>query len=240
MAYFIFLKYLDSLEDVRKNPHVKFLPKSTCAIFQTSTKFLKSIEIRKEFLFDLWPISSFWPSCNPPPLSPALAHRPASPVAFGHPTRPFPLLPRWRVVPGHASSGRHPSPVPWREADPPRPLPLPLLYWPPPPPPLPVTGAHRHQWCRLHFTVAWSPPSPSAPIKGTPAAPHLAAPHTALFSSYLTPELVPTARLQPSSHRLIARPPHRRSPSGEALDGTSCSTPPPPPLGRRPRAAERP
>jgi hypothetical protein len=167
---------------------------------------------------------------------------------FGRPSPPRPRLPpsgkpveRCRPPrPGRASPGRRPSPAPWREADPLCPLPLPLLYWPPPPHHLPVTGAHRHQWCRLHFTVAWSPPSPSAPIKGTPAAPHLAAPHTALFSSYLTPELIPTARLQPSSHRLIARPPHRRSPSGEALDGTSCSTPPPPPLGRRPRAAERP
>jgi hypothetical protein len=45
MAYFIFLKYFDSPEDVRKNTHVKFLPKSLCAIFQTSAKFLKSIEI---------------------------------------------------------------------------------------------------------------------------------------------------------------------------------------------------
>jgi hypothetical protein len=39
MTYFIFLKYLDSLEDFRKNPHVKFLPKSPCAIFQSSAKF---------------------------------------------------------------------------------------------------------------------------------------------------------------------------------------------------------
>jgi hypothetical protein len=39
MAYFSFLKYLDSLEDFRKNPHVKFLPKSPCAIFQSSTIF---------------------------------------------------------------------------------------------------------------------------------------------------------------------------------------------------------
>jgi hypothetical protein len=59
MAYFIFLKYLDSLEDVRKNPHVKLLPKSPYAIFQTSAKFLKSIQIRKEFHFELWPISDF-------------------------------------------------------------------------------------------------------------------------------------------------------------------------------------
>jgi hypothetical protein len=39
MAYFIFLKYFNSLEDFRKNLHVKFLPKSPCAIFQSSAKF---------------------------------------------------------------------------------------------------------------------------------------------------------------------------------------------------------
>jgi hypothetical protein len=34
MSYFIFLKYLRSLEEFRKNPHVKILPKSPCANFQ--------------------------------------------------------------------------------------------------------------------------------------------------------------------------------------------------------------
>ncbi len=34
MAYFIFLKYLRSLEEFRKNPHVKIPPKSICANFQ--------------------------------------------------------------------------------------------------------------------------------------------------------------------------------------------------------------
>jgi hypothetical protein len=91
---------------------------------------------------------------------------------------------------------------------PPRPLPLPLLYWPPPPPPLPVTSAHRHQWCRLHFTVARSPPFPSAPIKGAPDMPHLIAPHTTLLSSSLTPELAPTTHHQ-------SPPLCRRSISGE-------------------------
>jgi hypothetical protein len=65
-----------------------------------------------------------------------------------------------------------------------------------------------------------SPPSPSAPIKGAPTAPHLAAPHTTLLSTSLMPELAPTTRLQPLSRRLVARPPRRRSPSDEALDGT--------------------
>jgi hypothetical protein len=35
MAYFIFLKYLDSLEDFRKNPHVKIPPKSPPTNFQS-------------------------------------------------------------------------------------------------------------------------------------------------------------------------------------------------------------
>jgi hypothetical protein len=39
MAYFIFPKYLRSLEEFRKNPHVKIPPKSPCANFQSLGKF---------------------------------------------------------------------------------------------------------------------------------------------------------------------------------------------------------
>jgi hypothetical protein len=35
MTYFIFLKSLRSLEEFRKNPHVKIPPKSPCANFQS-------------------------------------------------------------------------------------------------------------------------------------------------------------------------------------------------------------
>jgi hypothetical protein len=35
MAYYIFLKSLRSLEEFRKNPHVKIPPKSPCANFQS-------------------------------------------------------------------------------------------------------------------------------------------------------------------------------------------------------------
>jgi hypothetical protein len=35
MACFIFLKYLRSLEEFRKNPYVKIPPKSPCANFQS-------------------------------------------------------------------------------------------------------------------------------------------------------------------------------------------------------------
>jgi hypothetical protein len=43
MAYFIFLKYLRSLEEFRKNLHVKIPPKSHCANFQSVGKFKKKI-----------------------------------------------------------------------------------------------------------------------------------------------------------------------------------------------------
>jgi hypothetical protein len=92
MAYFIFLKYLDSLEDVRKNPHVKFLPKSPCAIFQTSTKFLKSIEIRKEFFLNFGPFLGFDPAAahlSSPPRRPT--NQPAQWPSVGPPDLPLSL-----------------------------------------------------------------------------------------------------------------------------------------------------
>jgi hypothetical protein len=52
------------------------------------------------------------------------------------------------------------------------------------------------------------------------ASPHLTSTHTTLLSSTLAPELTPIERLQPLSCCLVTRPPRRRSPSGEALDGT--------------------
>jgi hypothetical protein len=47
MAYFIFLKYLRSLEEFRKNPHAKIPPKSPCANFQSLGIFKNLIFIRK-------------------------------------------------------------------------------------------------------------------------------------------------------------------------------------------------
>jgi hypothetical protein len=55
MAYFIFLKYLDSIEDFRKNPHVKIPPKSHCANFQTLDIFKNSIFNQKRFCFNFQP-----------------------------------------------------------------------------------------------------------------------------------------------------------------------------------------
>jgi hypothetical protein len=97
MAYFIFLKYLDSLEDFKKNPHVKIPPKSPSTNFQSLGIFKNQIFIRKRIFPSLSAQSAhpaFQPSHGSPPLSPALAHRPAGPVAFSRLNRPFPLLPR--------------------------------------------------------------------------------------------------------------------------------------------------
>jgi hypothetical protein len=53
MAYYIFLKSLRSLEEFRKNPHVKIPPKSPCANFQSLGKFKNPIFNFKIF----WSIS---------------------------------------------------------------------------------------------------------------------------------------------------------------------------------------
>jgi hypothetical protein len=75
MAYYIFLKSLRSLEEFRKNPHVKIPPKSPSTNFQSLDKFKNPILIQK-FIF-----SDFWPGrpCSPPHLSAQSAHWPCRP-----------------------------------------------------------------------------------------------------------------------------------------------------------------
>jgi hypothetical protein len=73
MAYYIFLKSLKSLEEFRKNPHVKIPPKSP-TISQSHAIIKNQILFGKEFSFAFGPIS---PAASRParPLSPA-SHRP--------------------------------------------------------------------------------------------------------------------------------------------------------------------
>jgi hypothetical protein len=59
MAYYIFLKSLRSLEEFRKNPHVKIPPKSSSANFHAFVNSKKQFLIRKFF---------FLISARPPPL----------------------------------------------------------------------------------------------------------------------------------------------------------------------------
>jgi hypothetical protein len=50
MAYYIFLKSLRSLEEFRKNPHVKIPPKSPSTNFQSLGKFKNPI-FNSEIIF---------------------------------------------------------------------------------------------------------------------------------------------------------------------------------------------
>jgi hypothetical protein len=67
MAYYIFLKSLRSLEEFRKNPHVKIPPKSPSTIFQSLAIIKNQILFGKEFFLH------FRPAASRPirPLSPA-------------------------------------------------------------------------------------------------------------------------------------------------------------------------
>jgi hypothetical protein len=82
MSYYIFLKSLRSLEEFRKNPHVKIPPKSVSTNFQSLGKFKNPILIQKFFF-----LISARPTLRPiRPLSPA------SPLAVP-PRRPKPSRP---------------------------------------------------------------------------------------------------------------------------------------------------
>jgi hypothetical protein len=92
MAYFIFLKYLRSLEEFRKNPHIKIPPKSPCANFQSLGKFKNPI-FNSKILFlrfrpgqpygplGISPSRPCWPLSSRGPKPPLPAHLARSSVA---------------------------------------------------------------------------------------------------------------------------------------------------------------
>jgi hypothetical protein len=59
MAYYIFLKSWRSLEEFRKNPHLKIPPKSPPTKFQSLAITKNQILFEKEFFFTFGPK---WPS----------------------------------------------------------------------------------------------------------------------------------------------------------------------------------
>jgi hypothetical protein len=84
MAYYIFLKSLRSLEEFRKNPHLKIPPKSPSTNFQSLGKFKNSFFIGKEIFFNF---RANRPSGRASPPGPK------RPGRSSQPTRPsFPLL----------------------------------------------------------------------------------------------------------------------------------------------------
>jgi hypothetical protein len=92
MAYYIFLKSLRSLEEFRKNPHVKIHPKSPSINFQSLAKFKNPIfnsKIPSSSLSARLPFpaqSAYGPAglAGPSPLPQTEAHRPTQ---TAHPAR---------------------------------------------------------------------------------------------------------------------------------------------------------
>jgi hypothetical protein len=85
MACYIFLKSLRSLEEFRKNPHVKIPPKSPSTNFQSLGKFKNPILIRKFLFFPDFRTSrphdplGLWPSQPIGRAVPKGQNRPAGP-----------------------------------------------------------------------------------------------------------------------------------------------------------------
>jgi hypothetical protein len=103
MVYYIFLKSLRSLEEFRKNPHVKIPPNFPCANFQCLGKFKNPIFNSKIFLLHFQPGFPYWPtrlSAQPAPLAPLL---PQAKANFAGPSRSAHAR-RWRICRNTLSS----------------------------------------------------------------------------------------------------------------------------------------
>jgi hypothetical protein len=101
-----FLKYLRSLEEFRKNLHVKIPPKFPCANFQSLSKFKNPIFNSKIFLLHFqpgYPYRPTRPSTQPAPLAPLLLQAEAN---FAGPSRSAHAR-RWRICKNTFSSLIH-------------------------------------------------------------------------------------------------------------------------------------
>jgi hypothetical protein len=106
MTYFIFLKYLRSLEEFRKNPHVKIPTKFPCANFQSLGKFKNLIFNSKIFLLHFrpgYPYRPTRPSAQLALLAPPLLQAEAN---FAGPSRSAHVR-RWRICKNTFSSMIH-------------------------------------------------------------------------------------------------------------------------------------
>jgi hypothetical protein len=147
MAYYIFLKYLRSLEEFRKNPHVKIPPKSPSTNFQKLGKFKNPI-LNLEILFlafgpaDTAARSASGPASPPAAPSPQAKIVPAGPSSprvgrvfagnmfslLDHALPSRPPLPRLSINRPHLSDSPPPPRRPTPVGNPPRcrsPAPLP-------------------------------------------------------------------------------------------------------------------
>jgi hypothetical protein len=242
MAYFIFLKSLRSLEEFRKNPHVKIPPKSSCANFQSLGIFKNQILFRNHFFLRFRPNRPSpdqprpeqpWRICQKAPLLRVCAVRQRcflprrcqwGPTRQIHPflaptdlkhasTRALPQL----IAPClPASITATPIKAPYSPAL------IPPLESPLTPPHSAINGVGRKSSVVTH--QHFHPEHPRPPIKGEHPPPSFTAPLPAAIP--LSPRLSNTL----TEHRrrrtftAIARPPRCSSTSGEALDRIPASS----------------
>jgi hypothetical protein len=93
MAYYIFLKSLRSLEEFKKNPHVKIPPKSLSTNFQSLGK-LKNLIFNSEFFFLLLARPTLRPT---QPLAQPASQASLSPQDETTPRRPIQPVRQWRL-----------------------------------------------------------------------------------------------------------------------------------------------
>jgi hypothetical protein len=92
MAYYIFLKSVRSLEEFRKNPHVKIPPKSPSTNFQSLGKFKNPIFNSEIIFFAFGPANLVARSASGPAGPPAAPftvgqNRPGRPIQLAHRSR---------------------------------------------------------------------------------------------------------------------------------------------------------
>jgi hypothetical protein len=83
MTYYIFLKSLRSLEEFRKNPHVKIPSKFSSTNFQSLSKFKNPILIQKFFFLAFGPANLAARSASSPASPPAAPSPQAETVPIG-------------------------------------------------------------------------------------------------------------------------------------------------------------
>jgi hypothetical protein len=106
MTYFIFLKYLRSLEEFRKNPHVKITPKFSCANFQSLDNFKNPIFNSKIFLLHFRPGYPYRPTRPSAQLALLVPLLPQAEANFAGPSRSAHAR-RWRICKNTFSSLIH-------------------------------------------------------------------------------------------------------------------------------------
>jgi hypothetical protein len=230
---------MTSLEEFRKNPHVKIPPKSPCANFQSLGIFKNKILFGKEFSPSLSAHPAFRPSLFFPPLPHwATASWPAQPTA-----RPnWPPSSSSRTDTGHARCCRRPASrrLPGRpDASTGRekrphliPLHFPPLIGAISPSSIPETGAFNPTIEAPSTPVIEDARPRLLPIKADPTPGE--APHT---SNALTrPHRRPS---EPSFPSPVSRPSTASRATATPQLSSPARPPPRPPFGRSSRALER-